>query len=98
MAVVNQALARAVFGSASAVGQRFRRQATPRDPEEVFEVVGVVEDTKYRELREADAADRLHGRFAQDPSPSSFAQLLIRTAGAPEGAWCPSRSGGVPPS
>jgi putative ABC transport system permease protein len=83
VAIVNQALARAVFGSASPVGQRFRRQATPRDPEQVFEVVGVVQDTKYRELREA-MPPIAYMAASQDPQPMSFTQLLIRTTGAPK--------------
>ena len=88
VAIVNESFARAVFGSASPLGQRFWRQATPRDPEMPFEVIGVVKDTKYNDLRrEMPAIAYL--ALAQDPRPSSFAQLLIRTAGAPN-AMVPS--------
>ena len=88
VAIVNESFARSVFGSASPVGQRFRRQATPRDPEEAFDVVGVVKDTKYRDLHEG-MPPIAYVPMSQDPRPSSFAQLLIRTAGAPN-AMVPS--------
>jgi predicted permease len=88
VAIVNESFARSVFGSASPVGQRFRRQATPRDPEEAFDVVGVVKDTKYRDLHE-EMPPIAYVPMSQDPRPSSFAQLLIRTAGAPN-AMVPS--------
>lgn len=34
------------------VGLRIRREATPHEPETVFGIVGVVKNTKYRDLRE----------------------------------------------
>jgi ABC-type antimicrobial peptide transport system permease subunit len=64
------------------VGQRFRRQSTPRQPEQVFEIVGVVEDTKYQNLR-AEMPPIAYLPVSQDSRPGSFAQILIRTAGVP---------------
>jgi predicted permease len=83
VAIVNQAFASAVFGSASPLGRRFWREATPSDPEELLEVVGLVEDTAYRDLRRG-RPPIAYLAFAQDPEPSSFAQLLIRTQGDPK--------------
>jgi predicted permease len=82
VAIVNESLARALVGSASPVGQRFRRQSTPRQPEQVFEIVGVVEDTKYQNLR-AEMPPIAYLPVSQDSRPGSFAQILIRTAGVP---------------
>ena len=82
VAIVNESLTRAVFGSANPVGQKFRRQATPRLPEQVFEVVGVVKDTKYHDLR-VPMEPIAYLPISQDERPSSFTQILIRTAVAP---------------
>jgi predicted permease len=88
VAIVNESFARARLRPASPLGQRFWRQATPRDPEMPFEVIGVVKDTKYNDLRR-EMPSIAYLAIAQDPRPSSFAQLLIRTAGAPK-AMVPS--------
>jgi predicted permease len=52
VAIVNETFARKLFNGANPVGQRFWREATPDTPESVFEVVGLVKDTKYQDLRE----------------------------------------------
>jgi predicted permease len=83
VAVVNQAFASAVFGSSNPLGRRFWREATPHDPEELLEVVGLVEDTAYRDLRRG-RPPIAYLAIAQDPEPSGFAQLLIRTQGDPK--------------
>jgi ABC-type antimicrobial peptide transport system permease subunit len=35
------------------IGQRFRKEATPSSPEIIYEIVGLVKDTKYEDLRES---------------------------------------------
>ncbi|HXJ96349.1 MAG TPA: ABC transporter permease [Terriglobia bacterium] len=50
VAIVNQAFARVLGLGTNPVGQEFRRQATPSDPEMVFDIVGVVADTDYRDI------------------------------------------------
>jgi len=52
VAIVNQTFARKMWGDASAIGQRFflRREGVPID---FVEVVGVVEDGKYRTIQES---------------------------------------------
>jgi predicted permease len=52
VAIVNETFARKLFDSVNPVGQRFRKEATPSTPEMVYEIVGVVKDTKYEDLRE----------------------------------------------
>jgi putative ABC transport system permease protein len=53
VAIVNQSFARDLGLASNPVGRRFRRQATPTDPEMVFEIVGLVGDTKYRDIRKS---------------------------------------------
>jgi putative ABC transport system permease protein len=52
VAVVNESFARRLGLGADPVGKRFRREATPSQPEQVFEIAGLVRDTKYFTLRE----------------------------------------------
>ncbi len=54
VAIVNRAFARALGLGPNPVGQYFRRQSTPSDPEMDFEIVGLAGDSKYRDIREAD--------------------------------------------
>jgi putative ABC transport system permease protein len=51
VAIVNQAFARLLGLGENPIGMRFRREATPTTPEQVNEIVGVVQDTKYHHIR-----------------------------------------------
>jgi predicted permease len=84
VAVVSQAFARAVFGSSEgALGRRFWQEATPNSPDQVLEVVGLVEDTVYRDLRRGRSEPNAYVALSQDPDPGAEAQLVIRTSGNP---------------
>lgn len=52
VAIVNETFARKLLDGVHPVGQRFRIEATSQDPETVYEIVGLVKDTKYGDLRE----------------------------------------------
>jgi predicted permease len=52
VAIVNETLARKLLDGVSPIGQRFRKEATPTTPETVYEIVGLMKDTKYEDLRE----------------------------------------------
>jgi predicted permease len=83
VAVVNQAFARAVFGSfEGALGRRFWQEATPDSPNRAYEIVGLVADSVYRDLRRGPSPIA-YVAFAQDADPFAVAQLLIRTSGDP---------------
>ena len=80
VAVVNQTMARRFFGGA-AIGKPFQLQG-PSGSEGAFEIVGVVEDAKYRTLRE-DTLPTFYLPIAQQAAlPSVPFQIEIRTAGA----------------
>lgn len=84
VAIVNEAFAHA-FGLAPAVGARFRVEATPFEPSTVYEIVGVVRNTKYRDLREAFqpvAFLPLSPAALRRPS----GQLVIRSMARPDAA------------
>jgi putative ABC transport system permease protein len=51
-AVVNEAFARRYFSGRSPVGQSFQMDAQPGSPQPMYQIVGVVPNTKYADLRE----------------------------------------------
>ena len=52
-AIVNETFVRVFLGGANPLGKTFRTNAEPSFPETEYEVVGVVKDTKYADLRDA---------------------------------------------
>jgi putative ABC transport system permease protein len=52
VAVVNQEFARELLGGGNALGKRFWIEATPYEPQTSYEIVGLVKNTKYHDLRE----------------------------------------------
>jgi putative ABC transport system permease protein len=79
VAIVNELFARAFFGGQSPIGQIFRVEAGPGEPHRPYEVVGVVKDSKYRDLRSAIPPQAFLAA-SQDSEPDPFLQLVIRTA------------------
>jgi predicted permease len=71
VAIINQTLARLLFGTAPAVGRKFRTgDTTPH------EVIGVVEDGKYVSLTEAPMAALF---FSLPQAPTSDTTLVVRS-------------------
>jgi putative ABC transport system permease protein len=78
VAIVNEALARTLGLGPSAVGAGFTREATPSEPETVYEIVGLVQDTKYRDLHQG-FVPIAYLCSTQDAKPDPSAQILIRS-------------------
>ena len=74
VAVVNETFARKFAPGGSPVGQRFWIEATPRRPETLYEIVGLVSDAKYRRLQE-------------DPRPVIFLALAQHDPSGRGGTW-----------
>jgi predicted permease len=81
VAIVNQEFARR-FGKANPTGLRIRREATPHAPETVFEIVGVVGNSKYKDLREK-FEPIVYLPVSQEPNPDSFVQVFVHSEMAP---------------
>jgi putative ABC transport system permease protein len=79
-AIVNETFARKMGLGANPVGKTFRREATPSRPETVFEIAGLVKDTKYRNLRE-EFRPIAFLATTQDVDPGPFAQFVVRFDG-----------------
>ncbi|WP_446742488.1 ADOP family duplicated permease [Silvibacterium acidisoli] len=78
VAVINESFARKLGLGANPTGARFWRQATPSTPEQDFQIVGLVKDTKYHSVRGA-FEPIAYLALAQDGPPDTSMQLLIRS-------------------
>jgi putative ABC transport system permease protein len=78
VAIVNETFARKLLDGVNPIGQRFRIEATPSTPETVYEIVGLVKDTKYGDLRE-DFGPIAYLTNLQDPQPVAGSQFLIHS-------------------
>ncbi len=78
VAIVNEAFARRLGIAENPVGRRFRREATPFEPERVFEIVGLVKNSKYRDLRE-DFTPIAFLAATQIATPEPYLNILIRS-------------------
>jgi predicted permease len=79
VAIVNETFARKLLPGANPVGRRFWIEATPTTPETVYEIVGLVKDTKYGDLREEFEPIAFLSN-AQNPRPSAGGLFLIRSS------------------
>jgi len=80
VAIVNQTFARKLGLGVNPVGKRFHRESTPSQPETVFEIAGLVKDTKYYSLRE-EFRPIAFLSTTQDADPDPFAQFLVNFNG-----------------
>jgi putative ABC transport system permease protein len=77
-AIVNEAFVAALSHGGPVVGARFTREVTPSSPEKTFQIVGVVKNSKYSELKEkvlpvAFLAD------AQE-APPAWMRMMVRSS------------------
>jgi predicted permease len=77
VALVNATLARAAFGTTDVIGRRM----SLRDPQpRTVEIVGIVQDAKYRGLRQA-VPPTLYAPIAQNDTAPVFTSLTVRARG-----------------
>jgi putative ABC transport system permease protein len=80
VAIVNEMFARKFFGGANPVGRTFHQAADAGRPEPLFQIVGLVRNTKYKELRE-DFRPIAYFPMEQNESPGPNATFVLRMAG-----------------
>jgi predicted permease len=81
VAIVNEMFARKFFGGANPVGRTFHLEAEAGKPEPLFQIIGLVRNTKYYELRE-DFRPIGFFPIAQDEDPGPGATFVLRVAGS----------------
>lgn len=82
VAIVNEAFAEKLLGTTHPIGRTFRLQASPGEPDPTYEVVGVVANTKYADVRETPGPIAYFPE-AQMPTPDpqlSEVQVVVRSS------------------
>ncbi len=82
VAIVTEMFARKYFGGANPVGHTFHREAGAGHPEPLFQIVGMVANSKYYTLRE-DFLPIAFFPIAQNDDPPPGATFVLRVAGSP---------------
>jgi len=79
VAIVNETFAHEVFHGRNPIGQRYWVEKTPWEPERSYEIVGLVKDTKYDNVRE-DFGPIAFMPVSQETDPNAMGQFLIRSS------------------
>jgi len=82
VAIVNETFATKFFGKQNVVGRTFHLEQEAGKPEELFQIVGVVRNTKYYELRE-DFVPIGFFPVSQDADPGPGATYVLRMRNSP---------------
>jgi putative ABC transport system permease protein len=83
VAVVNESFARAFVSGRNPVGSRFWIETTPNSPQTLFEIVGMVRDSKYRDVRE-DPRPVAFLALDRRPPPGVGGTIVLRSTAAPD--------------
>jgi predicted permease len=84
VAIVNQTFARELLREPNPVGASFEMEQRPGEPRRIYQVVGLVKDTKYGELRE-EFTPIAYLPSQQDEEPGPSVSLLVRSSVPLEG-------------
>jgi putative ABC transport system permease protein len=79
VAIVNESFARKFVQSANPLGQRFRVEDDPGKPDLVYEIVGVVKNTKYAYMRD-EFGPIAFLPTGQDRKPDLYTEIIIRSS------------------
>jgi putative ABC transport system permease protein len=79
VAIVNEVFAQRILGGGNPVGRTFRVEGQAGKPDPMYQVVGVVRNTKYYELRE-DFLPISFLPMGQEGNPGANATFVLRTA------------------
>jgi len=83
VAVVNQTFVRRYLGSVNPLGVTMRTSPEPHYPSTVYEIVGVIQDTKYSDLR-GETPPMTFAPYLQQPDPGPFTVLMVHSKQDPE--------------
>ena len=78
VAVVNQEFVRKILNGANPIGKQFRVDTGPGEREHIYEIVGVVKNAKYQNLRE-DFKPQAFLAFSQDKEPGNGTNVFVRS-------------------
>ncbi len=78
VAIVNQQFARKVFGGGNPIGRTFKVDVYRGEKQPEYQVIGVVKDSKYYDLREDFDPIAFYPQ-AQDEKPRSETEVIVRS-------------------
>jgi predicted permease len=78
VAIVNETFVSKILNGANPIGVRIRQETYQGRPTPTYEIVGLVKNTKYRDLRE-EPRSIVYVVNAQDDRPDLYAQFLIHS-------------------
>ncbi|HEX4771994.1 MAG TPA: ABC transporter permease [Bryobacteraceae bacterium] len=78
VAVVNQAFVRRFFDNADPIGQILRTHAEPDYPATIYQIVGIMPDTLYNDIR-GDRPPMVLAPALQFPNPVPWTAMMIRS-------------------
>lgn len=81
VAIVNRTFAKRFFGGRNPLGRSFRVEALAGQSDQVYQVVGLVGDTKYNGMDEKDRSIAFFP-VAQNPDPTDSQTFVIRGRGS----------------
>jgi predicted permease len=79
VALVNKTFVRRFLPGANPIGQTLRTVAEPDYPSTVYEIVGVIPDTRYKDLRE-ETPPMTFAPSTQSPNPGPWTTLVIHSS------------------
>jgi len=82
VAVVNQTFVREFLGGEDPIGKTMRTDSEPNYPSTVYEIVGVIADTKYNDIR-GPTPPMTFAPASQFPDPGPWAAMMIRSNSEP---------------
>lgn len=82
VAIVNETFVRKYLGGANPIGTTMRTVEEPNYPSEVYEIIGVVKDTKYASLREKIPPESF-GVASQYPASRDGMTVILRSSAPP---------------
>jgi hypothetical protein len=81
VAIVNHSFAKHFFAGKNPVGRSFRVEELEGKPDSIYQIVGLVANTKYNDLREAEPSIAFLPED-QDPQPGNDRTFMIRGRGS----------------
>jgi putative ABC transport system permease protein len=78
VAIVNQEFSRKFLGSVDPIGRSFRMLVGPGEPQHVYQIVGLVKNSKYQNLRE-DFKPQVFVAESQNKAPGLALHFMLRS-------------------
>jgi predicted permease len=91
VAIVNEAFAKSIFDGANPLGRSFRIEGDAGEADPIFQIVGIVRNTKYYQLRE-DFVPIAFVPMTQEENPGAGTQFVLRVAGSPNDVFASAKS------